>query len=178
MTFQDFPDNAIISLIFQALNMKLHELLKPDRILLDFSASNREDVINCLVDLLVDAGAIENPESAKKAVIEREHEVGTGIGYGVAIPHAEPGPFPAPLAALTRLNKGINFHSPDNDKARLIFLLLTPDKTPALHVRLLARICRLLRSDALRKTLLEAEDVETVARAISESEADYPELMP
>ncbi len=158
--------------------MKLHELLSPEHISLDVPARDRDGIINHLVDMLADINAINDREAVRKMVLKREHEVGTGIGYGVAIPHTEPGPFPHPLAAFARLTRGINFHAPDGDKARLIFLLLTPDRTPALHVRLLARICRLLKSEALRNKLLEAENPEAAARAITDAEADFPELTP
>lgn len=156
--------------------MKLHELLLVNHISLDFSASEREVVIEKLVNMLAKANTIDNEEEVRRLVIEREHEVGTGIGYGVAIPHTEPGSFSNPLLAFCRLSQGINFHSPDGGTARLIFLLLTPDRTPALHVRLLARICRLLKSKDLRRKLLEAEKPQDVVMLITEAEADFPEL--
>ena len=103
--------------------MKLHELLLADRIALDFSASKREAVIEKLVNMLAKSNAIDDEEKVKQLVIEREHEVGTGIGYGVAIPHTEPGAFSSPLLSFCRLAQGVNFHSPDGGVARLIFLL-------------------------------------------------------
>lgn len=158
--------------------MKISNLLSADRILLDIEAHKPEGVIEALVNLLAEVNAIEDPDTVLKLVIDRELEVGTGIGYGVAIPHTEPGPFPEPLLAFGRTVNGINFHSPDGSKARLIFLLLTPDKTPALHVRLLARICRLMKCRDLREKLLEVRNSVAAARLISEIEADYPELNP
>ncbi len=158
--------------------MKLHELLIPDHISLDFAARDCESIINHLVDLLADTNSIDNRDLAKKLVLERERQVGTGIGYGVAIPHTEPGPFPSPQVAFGRLVSGINFQAPDGSKARLVFLLLTPASTPALHVRLLARICRLLKSEGLRKRLLEAPNPQTAAAVIAEAETDFPELTP
>ncbi len=158
--------------------MKLHELLTSDHILLDMQAQDRESVIESLVNLLAKARDLEDADAVKNMVIEREHEVGTGIGYGVAIPHTEPGPFPRPLAAFGRLAKGVNFHSPDGGLSRLIFLLLTPDRSPALHVRLLARICRLLKSQKLRNKLLEADNPLVAADILAQAETDFPELTP
>ncbi len=156
--------------------MKLFQLLNPDRIKLDIQAKDREGVIEELVNLLAEAGDLQDHEAVSKMVIDREMEVGTGIGYGVAIPHTEPGPFHEPLAALGRLTRGIDFQAPDSEPARLIFLLLTPESAPALHVRLLARICRLLKSEELRRRLLSAENPRAAAEAIAEAEADFPEL--
>jgi mannitol/fructose-specific phosphotransferase system IIA component (Ntr-type) len=156
--------------------MKLHNILKIDRILLDFSTSKRDAVIEELVNVLAETGGISNPQEVTRLVLERENEVGTGIGYGVAIPHTEPGAFTDPLIAFCRLKTGVNFHSPDGGTARLIFLLLTPESTPALHVRLLARICRLMKSKTVRNDLLEAETPEEVANIITQTEADFPEL--
>ena len=158
--------------------MKLHQLLKPDLIKLDLNSDDRTGIIGELVDLLAHAGYLKDAESVRRMVVNRESEVGTGIGYGVAIPHCDPGPFPQPMLAFGRLSNGIDFQAPDNKPVRLIFLLLTSDKTPALHVRLLARICRLLKSRELRQKLLEAPDSEAAAGAIAAQEADYPELTP
>ncbi len=158
--------------------MKLSQLLPPERIQLDIHAKDREDVISQMVGILTKAGVIDDNEKVTRMVIEREHQVGTGIGYQVAIPHAEPGPFPEPLIVLGRLSKGIDFQAPDGVPVKLVFLLLTPDDTPALHVRLLARICRLTRSENTRERLLSAADSEEAARLVVEAEADYPELTP
>ncbi|MFH0765017.1 MAG: PTS sugar transporter subunit IIA [Calditrichota bacterium] len=156
--------------------MKLQELLPADRIQLDVSAEDREDAIRCLVNLAAKNEGLSDPEAILRQVLEREKQVGTGIGFGVAIPHAEPGPYAQPLAAFCRLKKGVDFKAPDGQKARLIFLLLTPRETPALHVRLLARICRLTRSTLLRDKLLNAVDPAEVVAIIASVEADYPEL--
>jgi len=158
--------------------MKLQELIPPARIRLDIQANTPEEVIKILVDALAETHAIDDPEAVKRSVLKREKQVGTGIGYGVAIPHTEPGSFPQPLVVFGRLAKPIDFHAPDRKKARLVFLLLTPDRTPALHVRLLARICRLTRSRVLRNRLLEVSSPEEAADTIAELEADYPELTP
>ena len=156
--------------------MKLHNIIKTDRILLDFSADKREAVIEKLVDVLAETNGITNPQAVTRLVLERENEVGTGIGYGVAIPHTEPGAFANPLLVFCRLKTGVNFHSPDGGTARLIFLLLTPENTPALHVRLLARICRLMKPKSIRNELLEASKPQDVANIIIQAEADFPEL--
>ncbi|MCF7811784.1 PTS sugar transporter subunit IIA [bacterium] len=156
--------------------MKLHNILKTDRILLDFSADKRETVIEKLVNVLAETNGIADPKEVTRLVLERENEVGTGIGYGVAIPHTEPGAFSDPLIVFCRLKTGVNFHSPDGGTARLIFLLLTPENTPALHVRLLARICRLMKPKSVRNDLLEAETPQDVANIIIRTEADFPEL--
>ena len=157
--------------------MKLYQLLSPDRIILDIDAKKREEAVEQMVTLKK-AGAIQDHQSVRRMVLDREKKVGTGIGYGVAIPHADPGEFSEPLAIFCRLTKGIDFNAPDGGKARIIIMLLTPDKTPALHVRLLARICRLMKSESLRNRLLEADEPLQASRYIAEAEADYPELNP
>lgn len=158
--------------------MKLHQLLSQDRIIFDIDAKKREEVIERMVTTLKDAGAISDDIAVTKMVLNRENQVGTGIGYGVAIPHADPGDFPAPLAVFCRTKRGIDFSAPDGTKANLIILLLTPDNTPALHVRLLARICRLMKSESLRKQLLKATDPSMASEHFAKAEADYPELNP
>ncbi len=158
--------------------MKLKELIPPERILLDINAASVEEVIAMLVDHLAKTEHWLKTAAVKQAVLERERQVGTGIGNGVAIPHAEPGPYPEPLVALGRLVRPVDFHAPDGKKAQLVFLLLTPEDLPALHVRLLARICRLTRARELRNMLLDAASAIEVSCIIDAHEKEYPELNP
>lgn len=158
--------------------MKLNDLIPPERILLDINASSVEEVISALVHCLSEGTPMMQPVCVIQAVLNRERQVGTGIGNGVAIPHAEPGPYPEPLVALGRLAIPVDFHAPDGVKTRLVFLLLTPEDKPALHVRLLARICRLTRSAVLREHLMQAASPAGASQIINAFESDYPELNP
>ena len=156
--------------------MKLQHLITADRIRLDIKVDTREMAIKHMVSVLSESNAIGDVDGVTERVLKREQQVGTGIGYGVAIPHSEPGPYKTPQIVMARSDKPLDFHSPDGTKAKLIFLLLTPDETPALHVRLLARICRLTKSEKVREKLLNATSPESAAKIISESEKDFPEL--
>jgi len=156
--------------------MKLQHLITADRIRLDVKVETAEKAIEYLVSVLAESNSIQDAKDITEKVLRRENQVGTGIGYGVAIPHADPGPYNEPQVVMARADQPIDFHSPDGTKARLIFLLLTPDETPALHVRLLARICRLTKSESVRIKLLNAESSEVAANIICESERDFPEL--
>jgi len=158
--------------------MKLYQLLTSERIRLGIAAKSRDEVIVQLVNLLASETIITDPETVTAQLLERERQVGTGVGFGVAIPHADPGPYSEPALAFARLTEKLNFNAPDGGGADLVFLLLTPDKTPALHVRLLARMCRLIRSAGLRNMLLTAETPEEVIAGICAVEADFPELNP
>lgn len=158
--------------------MKLYELLHPERIALDMHANSREEVVQKLVNLLPPSACVPSVAAVINMVLKREKEVGTGVGYGVAIPHADPGPFPEPVVAFARLATPINFNAPDKVPARFIFLLLTPERRASLHVRMMARICRLSRSYALREKLETVTEPEEVVRLLAFTEADFPELNP
>jgi len=158
--------------------MKLYHLLKPEFIKLNIEAHDRMQVIGELVDLLGKSGAISNADQVKELVTKRELEVGTGIGNGVAIPHSDPGPFPKPLAAFVSLGEGVDFGAPDNQPVRLAFLILTPAKAATLHVRMLARLCRILKSEDIRNQLLTATTPHTAADILAQAESGFPEITP
>ena len=110
-------------------------------------------------------------------VWQRECEAGSGIGLGVAIPHSDPADYPHPLLALGRLNSGADFPAPDGIPVRLVFLLLSPGAAPALHIRLMARLSRLMKSDDLRRRLLLAPTPMEAYQALADAEAGFPELV-
>jgi len=147
--------------------MKLQHLITADRIRLDVKVETAEMAIEYMVSVLAESNSIQDASDITEKVLKREHQVGTGIGYGVAIPHADPGPYGEPQIVMARTEQPIDFHAPDGTMAQLIFLLLTPDETPALHVRLLARICRLTKSETVRKQLLNAKNSKDAAKKIT-----------
>lgn len=156
--------------------MKLKDLLTFDKVKLDVAAKSREAVIVALIDILSKSGDVEKPLDVRKLVLNREFQIGTGIGNGVAIPHCDPGSFSKPMVSMVRLLDEVDFHSPEKDKARLVFLLLTPKSMSSLHLRLIARICRVTSFENVRKQMLTASTNIVLANVIAEAEKTLPEL--
>jgi len=150
--------------------MPISDLLSPSVIRLELRAEDSRGVIVELTELLKQSGRIEHTASIVEAVLEREKRFPTGVGYGVALPHAAQPDFQETCVALGISRAGVDFHSPDGDPANIVFLLLFPEHDLNAHIRLLAEISRLLRQGDLQKSLMEADSVEKALAALREIE--------
>lgn len=148
----------------------ISELLSEDVVEADLEAESRQEVFEKLVNLLQDAGEVDSAEDALEAIREREEILSTGIGNGVAIPHAKSGAVDSLVAAFGRVQDGVDFKSLDGKPAYLIFLLISPENEAGVHVRALARISRMLKNTEFRNRLLEEDSTEEILEIIREQE--------
>jgi mannitol/fructose-specific phosphotransferase system IIA component (Ntr-type) len=147
----------------------LTELLTPDRIRVPIAAVDKPGVLRELTQLLAErAGTAVEP--LLTAVTERERVLSTGIGHGIAIPHAK-SPLVADLALVGgSAPAGIPFEALDGEPVRLFFLLIGPDSAAGLHVKALSRIARLVRRESVRDALLAAKTPEAFHQVLVEAE--------
>jgi mannitol/fructose-specific phosphotransferase system IIA component (Ntr-type) len=138
--------------------MKLATLLTPEHVLLDMRAEDRWPAIVELVDHL---DGVEKFDAATKtevleALRAREDQVSTGIGSGVAIPHAFSDRLNKVVAVFGRSDKGIEFEALDHAPVRFVILFVVPRKQYHLHLQTLAAIAKLLTNSEVRRQLREA----------------------
>jgi len=151
----------------------LNQLLSPATINLNLTSSDSEAVLAELVDQIPELR--DEPEERQillRALHEREQLHSTGIGDGIALPHARNalvGLVDHPVIVLGRHPEGIPYNAIDAIPARLFFLLIAPTVTQ--HLAILARLSRLLRDSRLRKSLLTADKPERVIALIAEAES-------
>ena len=138
--------------------MRISDYLKEDMICLNLKATGKEEAIRELGNFIRKAEEITNYEIFLKDVLEREKLTSTGIGEGVAIPHARTDAVSGFVIAFGKSEKGVEFDSLDGKKARLLFLMGTP-KTAGLdeYLVLLAHLTRLLKGESFRESLLKAK---------------------
>lgn len=110
-------------------------------------------------------------DTVMAALRARESVLSTGIGGGVAIPHAKTPLIGELLMAAGVAAAPVDYDSLDGEPADLFFLLLGPETAASAHVRALGRISRLLRREPLREALRQADDEEAFLRVVAESEA-------
>ena len=139
----------------------LSQLLERGQILGVSSASSRKQVLSQMADALSGRLSIESRDIFD-AVIERENLGSTGVGEGVAIPHARVEALEAPIGAFVRLAEGVEFDAIDGQPCDLIFMLLAPHSSGADHLRALAQVSRAFRDPKLREALRSAETVEDI----------------
>jgi PTS system nitrogen regulatory IIA component len=151
----------------------LSELLSPSAINLRLAATQRDEA---LAELIGQIKALATEPEARQTLLqalqEREKLHSTGIGDGVALPHARNalvGLVDRPILIFGRHDQGIAYGAIDGAPTRLFFLLVAPTVTQ--HLAMLARISRLLRDPKLRKALLTADSPEKVRTIIREAEA-------
>jgi PTS system nitrogen regulatory IIA component len=131
-------------------------------------AENRNDAINALIDLLAHSGVIEKREEFRQAIFEREALVSTGIGMGVAVPHAKLESFQDFFIAVgIQQKKGIEWDAIDQAPVRLIFLIGGPNNRQTEYLQILSCLTAAIKDQNLRKELMLAENAEQALKVFS-----------
>jgi PTS system nitrogen regulatory IIA component len=153
--------------------MKICGYLRQEDICIDLAGRTKEQILAELVSCLVSNRPALDRETILRILLERERLGSTGIGDGVAIPHGKVPGLDAPLLAVGRSVAGVNFNSLDERPVMIFFLLIVPEEAPGLHLKLLARISRLLKDPSLRKGILEGADAAAIHEIILEQDNRY-----
>ena len=152
--------------------MDLSDTLKKSNVLLTTRSSNRWEIINELVDFAVKNREIESSDcdEIKKALIERERSMSTGIGNGVAIPHCTTARVKDIVLLMTIIPKGIDFDASDNQTVKIILLLIVPKSKLTQHIKTLANIAKLMKNESLRSTLVSLKSAGSIVKTIKDYE--------
>ncbi|MEW9180476.1 fructose-specific PTS transporter subunit EIIC [Bacillus mycoides] len=150
--------------------MKITELLKRDTVIMNLTASNKEAVIDELVEKLNGANRLNSKAEFKEAILKRESQSTTGIGEGIAIPHAKTNAVKQPSICFGRSVSGINYESLDGQPTHLFFMIAASEGANNTHLETLSRLSTLLMDEGFRKQLLEAKDEDELLRLFDEKE--------
>ena len=152
--------------------MKLGDIIPEGGIADDLKSTEKEDVIREMVQALVKTGRLDESTSGKvvKALMDREELGSTGIGAGVAVPHAKHDSITDLVGAFGRSRKGINFDALDGEPVHILFLLLSSKSASGAHLEALAYISRLVRDEKFVKFLREAKDVAGLRELLQEAD--------
>ncbi len=152
--------------------MKLSELIDSQAIISELAATSKEESVSELVAALANAGKIEagNADNLVAALMAREQLGSTGIGQGLAVPHAKHETVTDLVAAFGRSKPGIEFDSLDGEPVQLVFLLLSNKEASGLHLEALAYITKLLRDDVFCKFLKDAKDTDEIVGLLKEAD--------
>ena len=151
--------------------MRLSELLTPDRIRVPIQAQSKDGVLRELVEFLVGGnGAAGAAPDVLQAVMERERQFPTGIGYGVAVPHGKTPALANLVAVAGTARTAVPYETVDGEPVRLFFLLAGPESQAGAHVKALSRISRLVRREPIRARLVAAGSADEFYRIICEAE--------
>lgn len=151
--------------------MVLSDLLSRSRVKVPLLATTKEDVMRELLDASLPDRDDATREAVMAALRARESVLSTGIGGGVAIPHAKTPLVDQLIMAAGVSARPVDYDALDGEPANLFFMLLGPEAASGAHVKALGRISRLLRREPLRDALRAAGDADDFLRVIAESEA-------
>lgn len=152
--------------------MQITDLLKRESVELNGSATDKKDALEKMVALMVKQGNIADPEEYKKRVFAREEEGSTGVGEGVAIPHAKTAAVTKPGLAFMRVKDGVEFDSLDGQPAKLFFLIAAPDTKDNVHLDVLSRLSTLLMDPDFIDGLMAVDSVDGLYDLIAKAEKE------
>ncbi len=153
--------------------IKIIGFLQPEDIIPDLTSGRKDEVLAELAAKVEERDPDIDRKELLKILLERERLGSTGIGDGVAIPHGKVKNAKDLVLVFGRSLAGVDFNSLDGRPAHLFFLLVAPDEAVGIHLKMLARISRILKDPATRKRLLEAADAAAIYNVISEQDSCY-----
>lgn len=153
-------------------DIRLSNLLKEQFINLDLKGNNKTELIAWLVELIGKSKKLKNKKVFFNAVLEREKMGSTGIGNGIAIPHAKSKGVDNFVLAFARKNEGMDFEALDGEKTFLFFILASPKDEIGNHLKILAEISRLVKDKFTIANLRKAINKKEILKIISAFEKD------
>lgn len=150
--------------------MKITEFLDVKGIHLDLRATEKQEILKELVDVLAEVKDIGDKKLILKALLERESLGSTGIGQGIAIPHGKTDKVKELISVLAISKQGVNFEALDGEPVYIFFLLVAPKDAAGPHLKALAQISRMLRDTYFCDLLRRCESTEQVYDLIRKEE--------
>jgi len=152
--------------------MELSKILTAERIRVPLSGADKTSVITELVDVLHETGGLSDRDAALEAVLKRETERTTGIGYGLAIPHGKSDGCKELVIAAGKPAEPIDFQSLDQRPVTFVVLLVSPPDQTGPHIQALAKISRLMNMEDFRSAVDRVQSAEELHSVIQQFEAN------
>lgn len=152
--------------------MKILDFLDPKNIITELTATDKKGVLEELALPISELTQIDHKELVR-VLIERENLGSTGIGNGIGIPHGKLKNLPSLILGVGLSRKGVNFDAMDGRPTHIFFLLLTPENSTDLHLKLLARISKILKEKSFNDKILYSSDKDEVIRLIQGIDEEF-----
>jgi PTS system nitrogen regulatory IIA component len=152
--------------------MKILDVLQRETILDDLKSQTKKGIIEELVVPVARIAGV-NQEELVRVLMERERLGSTGIGGGIGIPHGKLKDLDSLVLGFGLSRKGADFESIDGQPTHIFFILVTPENSTGLHLKLLARISRILKNDPFKDRLMHAADADEIFSIIKEDDEEF-----
>jgi fructose-specific phosphotransferase system IIA component len=153
--------------------MHISDYIKESTLATDLPAVTREECIERMAELVRDGFGIQDHQRIITSLLDRETVMSTGIGEGIAIPHTTSPEIEEAAISIALVKKGIDFGALDGRPVYLIFLIVGSEKQPNLHLRILARLARLVKHPSFVKNLKKAKTSKDMITAIRDEESKH-----
>ncbi|MBA1434972.1 fructose PTS transporter subunit IIA, partial [Bombilactobacillus bombi] len=151
--------------------MDLKELLRKDVMIMDLKATTKEAAIDEMIDNYKKHDVIDDVQLFKADILKREAETSTGIGDGIAMPHARDKAVKKATVMFAKSNQGVDYDALDGNPVNLFFMIAAPDGADSLHLQALAALSSLLINPQLVADLKKATTPEEVQTLFDQAEA-------
>lgn len=152
--------------------MKIIDVLHKEAILVDLKATDKKAAIEELASPVAQLASVDCKDMFR-VLMDRELLGSTGIGDGIGIPHGKLKGLSSLMLGVGISRKGIDFESMDNRPTHIFFLLVTPENSAGLHLKLLARISRILKNESFKKKLMSAVNAEDIYAIIENADEEF-----
>jgi nitrogen PTS system EIIA component len=150
--------------------VKLADILRESSVIADIKGVTKREILFEMVETLRKAKLIDDVDSVVEIIMERESLGSTGIGDGVAIPHGKMKKLNTILCVAGRSREGVNFDAVDRQPVHIFFLVLAPEDSASLHLKVLSRISKILRDQSFRNKILKLSDAHEIYTNIIEAD--------
>ena len=155
--------------------MKIRDLLTKNSILIDLQGSDKKVILAQMAQYMSSIYNLTDADVISRKILEREAEMSTGIGYGIAIPHARVPNIDRLYMVAARSVKGVDFSAIDEQLVHLIFLMISPANTSAEHTQILSSLSRIMSYEDMRKKIFAATKPEEFLDLVIKGEDKYVE---
>ena len=152
--------------------MKILDVLEKKVIIADLKAKDKKGVLEELVTPVASIANIDR-DDLTRVLLDRERLGSTGIGGGIGIPHGKMKGLDSLVLGFGLSKKGISFESIDGRPTYIFFLIITPENSTGLHLKVLARISRILKNDLFKERLMGASDIDEIYDIIKEEDEEF-----
>lgn len=148
--------------------MNLKTVLTPETVNLHLKGSSKEEIIDELLDMLIQAGKVKDKAVARACVLDRERKMSTGMKHGIAIPHGKTDSVSDLVACIGISDQPVDFDSLDQEPCRIFIMTLSPIDKTGPHLQFLAEVSLLFKSAEKRQEILSTTNKADIIRILTE----------
>jgi mannitol/fructose-specific phosphotransferase system IIA component (Ntr-type) len=155
--------------------VKIQDILQKNGILTNLESTDKPEILTQMAKYLATLYDIKDQDHIVRKILDRETEMSTGIGLGIAIPHARVEGVDKVYMVAGRSVKGIEFNAIDEQPVHLLFMMLSPANASSQYTNILSSLSRIMSYEEIRNSLIESDDAEKFLGILSAGENKYVE---